>query len=138
MRLYPVASRGTRRRAATFVCIAALGCIVSSCGSGSTPTGFCAAPRSLSVIITVRDSVSGAAAAEGAIGTLVGASVDDTLLQADSLTLLGGDRTGTFTARIDRPGYLTWTESDVRVTEVAPCGNVIPVQLSAKLQPATP
>jgi hypothetical protein len=120
------------------MCLAALGCIASSCGSDSTPpVGFCAAPRSLSVIVSVRDSITGQAAAEGATGTLVGASVDDTLLEADSLTLLGGDQTGTFTVRIDRPGYLTWSASGVHVTEVGPCGNVIPVQLSAKLQPST-
>jgi hypothetical protein len=92
----------------------------------------------LSVVVTVRDSISGQAAADGAIGTLIGSSVDDTLRHTDSLTLSGGDQTGTFTVHIDRPGYLTWTASDVRVTEVGPCGNVIPEQLSARLQPATP
>jgi hypothetical protein len=117
--------------------LAAIIAIASGCGS-STLVCFCAAPRSLSVVVTVRDSISGQAAADGAIGTLVGGSVDDTLVQTDSLTLEGGDAMGTFTVRIDRPGYLTWTASDVHVTQQGPCGNVIPVQLGAKLQPATP
>ncbi|HEV7705302.1 MAG TPA: hypothetical protein VGO46_13465 [Gemmatimonadaceae bacterium] len=89
-------------------------------------------------MVTVRDSVSGHAAADGAIGTLVGSGVDDTLEHLDSLTIGGGDRTGTYTVTIDRPGYLRWSVSNVHVTHVAKCGNVVPVDLSAKLQPATP
>jgi hypothetical protein len=129
-------SHATWTRGTRLICIAALAGLASGCGS-STPVGFCAAARSLSVIVTVRDSISGQAAADGAIGTLVGGSVDDTLFQTDSLTLAGGDATGTFTVHVDRPGYLTWSASDVHVTQQGPCGNVIPVQLSAKLQPAT-
>ena len=68
----------------------------------------------------------------------MGADVDDTLEHVDSLRIRGGDQTGTFTVTIDRPGYLTWSASNVHVTEQGPCGNVIPVDLSAKLQPATP
>jgi hypothetical protein len=130
-------SHATSARGTPLMFLAAIIAIASGCGS-STLVGFCAAPRSLSVVVTVRDSVSGQAAADGATGTLVGGSVDDTLLQTDSLTLEGGDAKGTFTVRIDRPGYLTWTASDVHVTQQGPCGNVIPVQLGAKLQPATP
>jgi len=100
--------------------------------------GFCAAPKSEAVVISVRDSLSGQAAADGAIGTLVGAGVDDTLEHVDSLTIRGGDQTGTYTVTIDRPGYLTWSASSVRVTKQGPCGNVIPVELNAKLQPAIP
>ena len=132
-------SHVTSTRLVTFVCLAALAALASSCGSdGTPPTAFCTSVASLSVVVTVRDSISGQAAADGAIGTLIGASVDDTLHQTDSLTLSGGDQTGTFTVHIDRPGYLTWTASDVRVTQVGPCGNVIPAQLSARLQPASP
>jgi hypothetical protein len=125
-------------RVATLLCLVVLGCVVSACGSDVPTVGFCAAAVSLSVVVTVRDSTSGQAAADGAIGTLVGASVDDTLTQTDSLTLLGGNQTGTYTVTIDRPGYLTWTASGVRVTQTGPCGNVIPVQLNARLQPETP
>jgi len=89
----------------------------------------------MAVEVEVRDSISGQAAADGAIGVLTGAAVDDTLAQRDSLTLVGGDNTGTYTVTIDKPGYLTWTASSVHVTKVGECGNVIPVDLSAKLQP---
>lgn len=131
-------SLGSWRRISTLASLATLLCIASSCGSDKTPTGYCAAPASLSVVVSVRDSVSGQPAADGATGRLVGASVDDTLRHSDPLKLEGGDQTGTFTVRVDRPGYLTWSESDVRVSQVGPCGNVIPVELDAKLQPATP
>ena len=125
-------------RLVRFVSIAALGAIASSCGSDSTGVAYCTAPRSVSVVVTVRDSISGQAAADGAIGTLVGGSVDDTLFQNDSLTLEGGDATGTFAVHIERPGDLPWDASDVHVMEVGPCGNVIPVRLTALLQRATP
>jgi hypothetical protein len=129
-------SDATSSRGTALVFLAALAAIASGCGS-SNLVGFCSAPRSLSVVVTVRDSTSGQAAADAAIGTLVGGSVTDTLIQTDSLTLVGGDATGTFTVHVEHPGYLRWTASDVHVTQQGPCGNVIPVQLSAKLQPAT-
>ena len=130
-------SRKTPTRLVTWSCLAAMGWIVSSCSSDNV-IAACAAPAPVAVVVTVRDSTSGAAAADGAIGTLVGAGVDDTLIQTDSLTLRGGNQLGTFTVTIDRPGYLTWTAANVSVTMKGVCGNVLPVQLSAKLQPAPP
>ena len=135
----PSLSSVTLTRRSRLVCLAALAGIASSCGSDAAgPIAECTAPVSLSVVVTVRDSVSGAAAADGTVGVLSGASVSDTLLRADSLMLVGGDQLGTFSVKIDRPGYLTWTMSGVRVTQRGPCGNVIPAQLDAKLQPVTP
>lgn len=99
---------------------------------------YCTSVAPLSVVVTVRDSVSGQAAADNSIGTLVGTGVDDTLLHRDSLTLSGGTQLGTFTVTIDRPGYLTWIANNVMVTETGSCGSVLPVQLTARLQPATP
>jgi len=134
--MHLLSSNAQRARLAWVVCLVGLGWVVSSCGSGSQgPTGGCLAPISLAVEVEVRDSISGQAAADGAIGVLTGAAVDDTLAQRDSLTLVGGDNTGTYTVTIDKPGYLTWTASSVHVTKVGECGNVIPVDLSAKLQP---
>lgn len=124
-------------------CVAATGSVVallliaSRC-STEILTGKCTAPAPRSVVVTVRDSVSGKAAADNAIGTLVGAGVDDTLFHVDSLTLEGGTLLGTFTVRIEKPGYLTWIANDVMVSQKGPCGNVLPVQLTARLQPATP
>jgi hypothetical protein len=118
-------------------CVAGVGWILSSCGSDSSgPTGRCLSVRPLAVVVAVRDSTTGQAAADGAIGTLVGSGVNDTLFHEDSLTIFGGDQLGTYTVTINRPGDLTWSASEVHVTEVGECGNVLPVQLSAKLQPA--
>jgi len=128
----------TPARLRSLLALVGLGWVVCSCGSDTQLVGFCAAPKSEAVEISVRDSLSGQAAADGAIGTLVGAGVDDTLEHLDSLRIRGGDQTGTYTVTIDRPGYLTWIASSVRVTQQGPCGNVIPVALNAKLQPATP
>jgi hypothetical protein len=131
-------SRPTSTRIAALICIAAVAGLASSCGAADQgPNRGCAARAPLSVIVTVRDSTSGAAAADGALGTLVGSGVDDTLFHVDSLTLQGGDQPGTFTVTIDHSGYLTWTSPDVHVTQKGICGNVIPVQLSAKLQAAS-
>jgi hypothetical protein len=126
----------TPARLVTLSCVFAVTVIASSCSSDGV-IAACTAPAPRSVVVTVRDSTSGAAAADFAIGTLVGAGVDDTLFQTDSITLVGGNQLGTFTVTINRPGYLTWTATNVSVTKKGPCGNVIPVQLSAKLQPAT-
>lgn len=136
--MYPLSSGETRARLCTIACLITLGWFAASCGSDSPTAGYCAAPRSEAVEVTVRDSVSGQAAADGAVGTLVGSGVDDTLGHFDSLRIGGGDRTGTYSVTIDRPGYLTWSVSHVHVDAVGPCGNVIPVDLSAKLQPETP
>ena len=136
--MHPLVSVARPARLAMLACVVGVGWMMSSCGSDSPLGGFCAAPRSEAVEVTVRDSISGQAAADGAIGTLVGGGVDDTLEHLDSLKIRGGDQIGTFAVTIDRPGYLTWSASSVHVTEVGPCGNVIPVDLSARLQPATP
>jgi hypothetical protein len=126
-------------RFAMLACALGVGSIVASCNSDSSgPTGGCLSKVSIAVVITVRDSISGDPAADGTLGILTGAGVDDTLINSDPLTLLGGDKTGTYTVTIDKPGYLTWSASDVHVTEVGECANVIPVDLSAKLQPAPP
>lgn len=135
----PLLSVARPTRLAMLACVVGVGLVLIGCGSDSHhPTGFCAAPASLAVVVTVRDSISGDAAAAGAIGVLTGAGVDDTLINTDPLTLLGGDKTGTYTVTIDKPGYFRWSVSNIHVTEVGPCGNVIPVDLNAKLQPTTP
>jgi hypothetical protein len=131
-------SNATQKRLATLLCVLCLGWMVS-CRS-ELATGSCAVARPLSVEVEVRDSISGEPAADGAIGTLVGPGVNDTLSHANSLTLFGGDQSGTFVVTIDRPGYRTWIASNVLVTKKSGlCGSiVVPAELSARLQPATP
>lgn len=137
MHPHPLHASSANVKSLAFVAATVL--VLTSCGlSDKTPVGVCAATAPLAVEITVRDSVSGQAAAEGAIGTLVGTGVDDTLRVDDSLTMRGGNKLGTYVVTIDRAGYLTWMKSNVHVTEVGACGNVIPVELNARLQPEMP
>ena len=124
-------------RLATLACLACVALALGGC-SDSPVAAYCTAPASLAVQVMVRDSTSGQAAATGATGTLVGAGTSDTLFHVDSLTMVGGTQLGSYEITIDRPGYLTWRASNVRVTQKGPCGNVLPVDLSARLQPATP
>ena len=135
--MHPLGSVAKPARLAMLACVAGVGWVLCSCSDSSGPTGRCLSVAPRAVTVAVRDSTTGQAAADGAIGTLVGAGVNDTLFHADSLTIFGGDRLGTYTVTINRPGYRTWSASDVHVTEVGECGNVLPVPLSAKLQPAT-
>jgi hypothetical protein len=52
--------------------------------------------------------------------------------------MFGGTRLGTYSVAIEHSGYDSWTTSGVNVTQLGSCGNVLPVQLTAKLQPAMP
>jgi hypothetical protein len=119
------------------LCSVALTAFASSCSAATGVFAECTAVQSLSVEVAVRDSITGAAAALGDIGTLVGTGVDDTLQNTDSLTLRGGTQLGTFTVTVNRPGYFPWIANNVMVTRTGACGNVLPVQLNARLQPAT-
>jgi len=65
------ASRATSPRAATLLPVAAVAVLAGGCSAGNL-VASCTAPQSLSVVVTVRDSISGSAAADNAIGTLVG------------------------------------------------------------------
>lgn len=96
------------------------------------------------ITVDVRDSVTGAPAALGALGIARGASVVDTMRvwdQADSANAhqLRTQRagTGTFTVTIAKAGYTMWRRDSVLVTGDK-CGPTT-TMLSALLKPvATP
>jgi hypothetical protein len=101
------------------------------------PLGICAAPRSISVVVDVTDSITGAAVADSAIGAIQdGAYRDSLTLVPQSSELAAGNRVGTFTITINRPRYQPWVRSGVRVSQTGPCGNVIPARIAAHLQAA--
>jgi hypothetical protein len=103
-------------------------------GTSPTPTGYCLAPRSLAVVLDVTDSVSGVGLAGQASGTVIAGAYQDSLHHSASATILvGGDRIGTYSVTVQHPGYRDWTRSDVVVAQVGSCGNVIPVQVAARL-----
>src|SRR5574340_764454 len=95
---------------------------VAACGAGGTgpvPIGFCTAPRSIAVVLLVRDSLSGTGVADSAKGTVVATNYQDSLHHfgsSDSL-LWGGEQLGTYTVTVQRPAYATWTKADVLVSQ---------------------
>ena len=67
--------------------------------------------------VEVRDAVTGAPAAAGALIVARDGSYADTLQIADSLLAFGaGERGGTYSLTITKTGYRTWQSSDIRVT----------------------
>jgi hypothetical protein len=59
----------------------------------------------------------------------------DSLRQTWDSVLEGGTQLGTYDVTVDHPGYHEWIRTNVQVTRKGPCGNVIPVRLTALLQP---
>jgi hypothetical protein len=49
--------------------------------------------------------------------------------------LFGGTTLGTYDVSLDRPSYAPWNRSGVTVMRTGPCGDVLPTQLTALLQP---
>jgi hypothetical protein len=101
-------------------------------------TGACTADFRYGIIVEVRDSITGAPAAEGArLIARDGAYADtsDQFAFVEPLTLrAAGERGGRYDLAIQKTGYREWTRTGVRVREDE-C-HVIPVRLEARLQAA--
>jgi len=111
---------------------------ISACGGSSTttgPVGYCTATRPIAISISVRDSASQHAVADSASGLLFSVNGTDTLIRADSLTLFGGTKLGSYDIAVQRTGYRTWSRANVQVTKTGTCGNPETVKLTASLQP---
>ena len=111
--------------------------IVAACQNGPTtpPVGYCTAPRSIAVLLAALDSTTRASVADSAHGVVQsGTYVDSLRLSFDVLE--GGTKLGTYQVTVERPGYHQWIRTNVQVTQQGPCGNVIPVELTALLQPS--
>lgn len=112
---------------------------LGACDGSMQPMAFCTAPRSLAIAVAVTDSVTGRYLADSASGFVQAGSYAAPLQLSsgiDSL-LYGGDRIGTYSVSLTRPGYAPWTRNGVQVAMRGPCGNVLPVHLDALLV-ATP
>ena len=109
---------------------------LAACVKGvAAPVAYCTAPQSIAIEVSALDSISQVSVADSARGVVQSGSYLDSMRLAYGV-LLGGNKLGTYQVTIDRPGYREWIRADVRVTQQGPCGNVIPVQLTARLQPA--
>lgn len=115
-----------------------LSLLVAACDTAQPLTGICTAPRSIAVEVDVTDSLSGRALADSASGSLRIGQFSSALVPVDGFPslLLGGSKLGTYEVTITHPGYAPWTRSGVVVSQTGICGNVIPVHLDARLQPA--
>jgi len=113
------------------VVMSAVGC------SDYGPNAACTATRPIAIEVAVTDSISGLGRADSATGFVQSGSYTDSLVSIlGSATLLaGGDRLGTYTISISRPGYASWSRSGIHVTQRSICGVVLPVRLDARLQP---
>jgi hypothetical protein len=101
-------------------------------------TGACTADFRWGVVVEVRDSVTGAPAADGArliVRDGAYADTSDQLPFTEPLTLrAAGERGGIYDVTVEKSDYRDWTRTRVRVREDQ-C-HVIPVRLEARLQPA--
>ena len=122
------------RRCMQITVVAFSGVAAAACSSSTSPKGFCAAPGSVSVEVGVHDSISGADLVDSASGTLATSSFQDSLHHVSGDTVLfGGTQLGTYTVTVHHPSYADWIKSGVVVSRTGPCGNVIPVELTARL-----
>jgi hypothetical protein len=114
-------------------------------GCGHTPfvnDTVCPGMITVTAMVTVRDSASGAPLATGATATLREGGYSETLvvtgwdgsppsLETASMLSSQSSRPGTYTVTVQRPGYATWTKSGVAVKRTD-CG-IATAQLIAKL-----
>lgn len=113
----------------------------AACGDSSGPV--CLPVERLAVEVEVRDAQTGALRADSARGVAQDGTFTDSLLivryeGADIVpAALGGayGRPGTYTLRIERPGYQLWDTAGVRVL-ADECGPIT-VRLLARLSPAS-
>lgn len=123
--------RGDRGRALLIALAAALGFVLTACGDGVGPV--CTAEAVFGLNLSVRD-ISGAPAAQGAIGVAIDGAYADTLEVFGDTQMAGAvERAGTYEVTVSKPGYATWTTTGVTVTEDE-C-HVIPVLLVVDLTP---
>jgi hypothetical protein len=117
-----------------FVPIAAVALIVPACQNSPT-VAYCAAPRSIAVLLTALDSITRVSVADSAHGVVQSGTYVDSLRLSFGV-LEGGTKLGAYQVTVERAGYRQWIRSNVQVTRQGPCGNVIPVQMTALLQPS--
>lgn len=117
--------------------LAPLALFAAGCGDYNSMVGYCASVAPIAIEVDVTDSITGLARADSATGFIQsGTRVDSLIRDMSSATLLfGGSRLGTYDVTVSRPGYATWSRSTVAVTKEGQCGNVLPVRLTARLQP---
>lgn len=112
--------------------------LAAGCRESPNPGPVCTMIFVYGLSVEVRDAVTGAGIASGAVVVARDGSYSETLESgpADSVSVHGaGERAGTYTIIVTRPGYAAWTSPPVTVT--ADECHVHPEVVQARLAPAT-
>jgi hypothetical protein len=110
--------------------------IVSGCQKSATEV--CTDQASISLFVTVRDSLSGALVPNASLRASMGAIRDSLAIGSNvgaypvSLDWSGG--AGTFDVAVNAPGYMAWTTSATVLVSDARCGRLAPLSITALLQ----
>ena len=111
--------------------------LLAGCDFGNP---ICPTVADPAVIVEVRNAVTEAPEAENAEGVLIDGNYIDSLRIKEEtdegipVALAGGfERAGTYTVRIDKPGFQTWTREGVDVDE-GECGPETE-RLNARIEP---
>jgi hypothetical protein len=123
---------------ARWAAIAAACAGVAGCSSITAGGSECTTELVPGIAVAVRDATTGQPAAQGASGVITSGSYSENMrvLQNDTSGVplwIGGadERNGTYSLRITKPGYQTWTQDGVRVVNGV-C-HVLTTQVEAKL-----
>lgn len=122
-----------------FTLLAVCTCLLlAGCDFGNP---ICPAVVEPAVIVEVRNAVTDDPEAENADGMLIDGEYTDSLRVTEEtddgipVALAGGfGRAGTYTVRVEKPGFRTWMREDVDVDE-GECGSETE-RLTARIQPA--
>ncbi len=124
----------------TAVLVAAVAGVVAGCRDVTADDAsgvVCTLEARPGLLVTVRDSVTGAAVSDAQVGARRGAAADTArggAVRSDgALYALAHERPGTYAVRVERAGYRVWERAGVEVS--ADRCHVRTVALTALLQP---
>jgi hypothetical protein len=131
----------------TLIVLSAGGLIATSlaaCSNGSVEPVVCPGVSPPAIVVEVRDAITSAPAAAGAVGVIKDGSYTDTLRvthftgapasDQTAVGLSGGyGRPGTYDVTLTKPGYQAWSQTGVNVPS-GPCGPLT-ARLEAFLTP---
>ena len=104
--------------------------------SGCKPvTEACAAYTSPALVVTARDSVSGALIPNAIISASMGTLTDSAVVgPAPEYPVLLASSAGTYEVSVRAPGYTTWTSTQTVAYTNQACGHIAPLAFTALMQ----
>lgn len=114
----------------------AIALFVSTLAACQSPV-YCTGSVDPSIVVEVRDSLTGAPAASGAtllVRSARGGEATPGTSWGDLTLQWGEEQAGTFDVTVRKPGYVDWLRDDVQVPR-GQC-HVVTARLLARLQPA--